>query len=110
LNHLERDGGLVWTKLTIEDRKKAGYSGRDDADLINVLSAIKDASIAIIFIEQPGGSVKVSWRAQPGFDVARLALRFGGGGHIAAAGAELKGTLDEVMPRVLQDTHGLLVY
>jgi len=110
LSHIERNGGLVWTKLTIEDRKKAGYSGRDDADLINVLSAIKDASIAIIFVEQPGGSVKVSWRAQPGFDVAGLALRFGGGGHIAAAGAELKGTLDEVMPRVLKDTHGLLVY
>ena len=109
LSQLEREGAIVWTKLTIEDRKKAGYSGRDDADLINVLSAIKDASIAIIFVEQPSGNVKVSWRAKPGLDVARLAMRFGGGGHAAAAGAELHGTLDEVMSRVLHETHGLLV-
>jgi bifunctional oligoribonuclease and PAP phosphatase NrnA len=109
LSQLERDGPIVWTKLTIEDRKNAGYKGRDDADLINVLTAIKDAAIAVIFVEQPGGSVKVSWRAQPGFDVARLALRFGGGGHVAAAGAELNGTMDEVMSRVLHETYGLLV-
>ena len=55
--------------------------------------AIKDASIAVVFVEQPSGSVKVSWRAQPGLDVAQLALRFGGGGHAAAAGAELPGTI-----------------
>jgi phosphoesterase RecJ-like protein len=109
LSQIERDGAIVWTKLTIEDRKKAGYPGRDDADLINVMSAIKDTSIAIIFVEQPSGSVKVSWRSQPGFDVARLALRFGGGGHAAAAGAELEGTLDEVMSRILPATQGLLV-
>jgi phosphoesterase RecJ-like protein len=109
LSQLERDGAIVWTKLTIEDRKRAGYSGRDDADLINVLSAIKDASIAIIFVEQSSGNVKVSWRAQPGVNVAQLALQFGGGGHAAAAGAELHGTIDEVMSRVLQETHDLLV-
>jgi phosphoesterase RecJ-like protein len=109
LSHLEREGSIVWTKLTAEDRKQAGYSGRDDADLINVLSAIKDASIAVVFVEQPSGSVKISWRAQPGLDVAQLALRFGGGGHAAAAGAELRGTLDEVMAKVLHETHSLLV-
>jgi phosphoesterase RecJ-like protein len=109
LSHLEREGAIVWTKLTAEDRKKVGYSGRDDADLINVLSAIKDASIVVVFVEQPNGSIKVSWRAQPGLDVAQLALRFGGGGHAAAAGAELPGTLDEVMSQVLYETHSLLV-
>jgi len=109
LSQIERQGPIVWTKLTIQDRQQAGYSGRDDADLINVLSSIKDASIAIIFVEQSSSKVKVSWRAQPGLDVARLAMQFGGGGHAAAAGAELEGDIEEVMSRVLNQTQGLLV-
>lgn len=109
LSQLSRQGPIVWTQLTIQDRHRVGYSGRDDADLINVLSSIKDASIAIVFVEQPGGSVKVSWRSQSGLDVARLAMRYGGGGHAAAAGAELQGEMDEVMSRIITETQHLLV-
>jgi phosphoesterase RecJ-like protein len=101
---LERQEGVVWTRLTLEDRKKAGYGGKDDADLITVLSSIQDAAITLIFVEQPGGKVKVSWRSQPGYDVAQLALRFGGGGHSAAAGAELPGDLNRVQSDVLGAT------
>ncbi len=109
LKQMEREGPIVWTTLTMADRYAAGYSGRDDADLISVLSTVQDAAIALIFVEQPNGSVKVSWRAQPGFDVARVAMQFGGGGHPAAAGAEVPGKLDEVFQRVLKETQELLV-
>jgi phosphoesterase RecJ-like protein len=108
LQQIQRDDGLVWTTLTIEDRKSAGYGGRDDADLINVLSTIQDAKIALIFVEQQNGSVKVSWRGQPGIDVSVIALRFGGGGHAAAAGAEIQGGVEEVRSMVLQATKSLL--
>lgn len=108
LNLLEREGRLVWTTLTLADRKSAGYSGRDDADLINIISSIEGADIAIIFVEQPNGRVKVSWRAKAGFDVSRVALDFGGGGHPAASGAELWGNLEEVRLNVLQLTRLLL--
>jgi hypothetical protein len=48
---LERDGQIVWTTLSMADRKESGYPGRDDADLINELSAISDAAISIVFVE-----------------------------------------------------------
>jgi phosphoesterase RecJ-like protein len=108
LERIQRDGGLVWTTLTMDDRKSVGYGGRDDADLINVLSSICDARIALIFVEQQNDSVKVSWRGQPGVDVSEVALRFGGGGHPAAAGAEIKGSMEDVRSRVLQATRSLL--
>jgi phosphoesterase RecJ-like protein len=108
LRDLEREGPVVWTTLTMEDRKAAGYRGRDDADLINVLSSIQDARIALILVEQPNGIVKVSWRGQPGVDVSKIALSFGGGGHPAAAGAEVQGNLEEVRSKVLQATKELL--
>lgn len=108
LTKLQRDGSMVWTTLTMEDRKAAGYSGRDDADLINILSSIESAEVAMIFVEQPNDHVKVSWRAQPGFDVSPIALSFGGGGHPAASGADIPGEMEEVQANVLRATRALL--
>jgi phosphoesterase RecJ-like protein len=108
LNQLEREGRLIWTTLTIADRTASNYPGQDDADLANILSAIDGADIALIFMEQPDGRVKVSWRAQSGFDVSQIAMSFGGGGHPAAAGVELDGNLQQVQASVLAATRPLL--
>lgn len=99
---------LVWTSLSLEDRKKAEYTGRDDADLINLLASIKETDISLVFVEQTNGTVKVSWRARPGFDVSKTALEFGGGGHKPAAGAEIKGDLERVQEEVLMATRQAL--
>jgi phosphoesterase RecJ-like protein len=107
LSNLQREGKIVWTTLTLADRKKAEYPGSDDADLINMLSFLSETEVALIFTEQPGKKVKVSWRAQSDKDVSQVALRFGGGGHKAAAGAEVSGSLDEVQQRVLEATRNL---
>src|SRR5215212_8273394 len=40
LTRLEQKNGIVWATLTLNDRRLAGYSGSDDADLINMISAI----------------------------------------------------------------------
>jgi bifunctional oligoribonuclease and PAP phosphatase NrnA len=108
LTKLERNGRLLWTTLTLDDRKAARYPGRDDADLINILSTVEGADITMIFVEQPNGRVKISWRAQPGFDVSKIAVSLGGGGHAAAAGAEIQGSLPEVQATILELTRPLL--
>ncbi len=108
LSKLKREKDIVWTMLLEEDRNRAGYTGLDDADLVNLLSTIKGARIAVILIEQPGGKVKVSWRSQDGIDVTSLAEQFGGGGHEPAAGAMVKGDLEQVKSSVLDATHKLL--
>jgi bifunctional oligoribonuclease and PAP phosphatase NrnA len=109
LSSIQRANGMVWATLKLEDRKSSGYTTNDDADLINHLSAIDDSSVALIFVEQHHGKVKVSWRAQkPGMDVARVAQQFGGGGHQAASGAELAGEITEVQEKVLALTKQML--
>ena len=50
----------------------------------------------------------MSWRAKPGFDVSRIAESFGGGGHRAAAGATVSGSLEDVKKRVLTATQAVL--
>ena len=104
LSRLIRENGLVWTTITLEDRKKAGYAGRDDADLTNVLSAIEGSDVSIVFNEQNSGKVKVSWRSNAPYDVTQIAKQFGGGGHPQASGAEFEGTLEEVEMKVLSKT------
>jgi phosphoesterase RecJ-like protein len=108
LSKLDRDGSIVWTTLSMQDRNAVDYGGRDDADLINLLSSIESADVALIFVEQPNGNTKVSWRAKPGFDVSSIALRFGGGGHPAASGAEIPGSIEEVSRQVLSETRKLV--
>lgn len=101
LQNLHRNDRMVWASLKMEDRRAVGYSGRDDADLINILSTVRDCDIALIFVEQTNNKVKVSWRARSDFDVSQIAVVFGGGGHPAASGAEIPGTLQEVQLSVL---------
>lgn len=108
LSQLKKEDRIVWTSLSIADRKAAGYLGRDDADLVNLLTTINDVDLVLIFIEQDNGRVKVSWRSRPGFDVSKIAQSFGGGGHISAAGAEVDGRIDEVQDRVLKVTRKLI--
>ncbi len=104
LSRLGRDGGIVWTSLTLADRAAAGYPGRDDADLVNILSSIDGHEAALMFIEQDDGKIKISWRVVAGLDVTPLAISYGGGGHPAASGAQVAGALDEVMEEVLKRT------
>ncbi len=108
ITNIQREDRLIWTTLTLKDRKAASYNGNDDADFINILSGVQDYDIALIFIEQTGKRVKVSWRAKPGWNVSQIALQFGGGGHPAAAGAELSGKLEDVQSLVLSATQLLL--
>lgn len=109
LSHLEQKHGIVWATLTVQDRKNSGYGGNDDADLINMVSAIEGNKVGMIFVEQNDHQVKVSWRAlEPGIDVSKVAQHFNGGGHAAAAGADIPGALTEVQPLVLKTTQEML--
>ena len=109
LSGLEQKNGIVWATLTLADRKRVGYGGNDDADLINIISAIQGNKVGMIFVEQSDNRVKVSWRAlNPSIDVSKVAKHFEGGGHAAAAGADIPGELNEIQPLVLRTTREML--
>jgi bifunctional oligoribonuclease and PAP phosphatase NrnA len=109
LSNLESKHGIVWGTLTLKDRKASGYGGNDDADLINLISAIDGHKVGMVFVEQADNHVKISWRAlENGIDVSPIAKHFNGGGHAAAAGADIEGSLSEIRKDVLKVTRELL--
>ena len=109
LSTLQQKDRLIWATLREADRLQVGYNNLDDADLTDILSTISDTDISVLFIEHSPDLVKVSWRSRPGWDVSNIAAQFGGGGHAAAAGAEIPGTLEDVQAAVLDATEKLLL-
>lgn len=108
LSSLKTLDGIAYASLLLSDRDASGYGGNDDADLINVISSITDHVVGMIFVEQ-SDSVKISWRAlQNGIDVSEIAKYFNGGGHKAAAGADIFGKMEEIQPLVLTKTREML--
>lgn len=109
LSSLKSEDSIVYGTLRLSDRRETGYGGNDDADLINIISTITDHVVGMIFVEQTDGTVKISWRAlQSGINVSPIAKSFGGGGHAAAAGADIPGSLEDIQPRVLAATREML--
>ncbi len=108
LARLKLEQRLVWTTITLADKAQVGFHGQGDGDLVNLLTSVREADVALILTERPDGRVKVSWRAVPGINVAQIAAAFGGGGHVAAAGAELPGPLAEAEAQVLAVTRAAL--
>ncbi|NMC47359.1 MAG: bifunctional oligoribonuclease/PAP phosphatase NrnA [Chloroflexi bacterium] len=108
LSKLQKEENIIYTVITCEDREKSGYAGRDDADLTNFLSSIQDAEISILFNQQGENACKVSWRSRSEVNVATIAAQFGGGGHPAAAGAEIGLSLQKTQQDVLRATKNYL--
>jgi phosphoesterase RecJ-like protein len=79
-----------------------GALPEDNEGLIDHVRAIDTVIVAAFFEELPEGRVRVSLRSKsPKVDVAKITGLFGGGGHTLAAGARVKGTLNEVQEKVL---------
>ena len=101
LASLQISNHVAWASISLAMRHTAGYVGNGDAGLVSFLISAEDADIAAVFVEREGDRVEVGLRALPGFDVAQVALGFGGGGHALAAGCTISGSLEEVQTQVL---------
>lgn len=98
----EFDTRLVHTFIKAEDFAKTGAVPTDTEDLINLTLAIQGTQFAVIFVEQLSGGYKLSFRSRCALDCSKISEKFGGGGHKAAAGAFLDGSLEEVQDKVLK--------
>jgi phosphoesterase RecJ-like protein len=92
------DGALAW--LVIDRAQAESPDLPEGEEFVNYPRSLRTAKVAVLFRELPG-SVKVSLRAKGEVNVARIAGRFGGGGHPNAAGLILPGGLAEAKAVVL---------
>ena len=68
--------------------------------LIDMIRVIEGTELAVVLKEKEKGSCRVSIRSK-GLDVTKIAVRFGGGGHIRAAGCAIKKPFGEAKKEII---------
>ncbi len=104
LNTLERSSDGLVANWTMRDQVRTDLDLRpeDSEGLIDIIRGIRGTLVAVFFEELPEGKVRVSMRSKDHrFDVCKVALEFGGGGHALAAGIRMPGPIEEAKARVL---------
>ena len=97
------DGKLAWFSLSQAAALALGVIPEDNEGLIDHLRATRGVIAAIFFEELPDGKVRVSMRSKnEAVDVCAICTQFGGGGHVLAAGARVRGTLPEVEKKIVE--------
>ena len=91
---LSADGKLNLCAIPLDALKDCGAAKEDCEGLIDWLRDIDTVEAACV-LRESDGCVRVSMRSKRYCDVAAIAKRFGGGGHVAAAGCTLEMPLDE---------------
>jgi phosphoesterase RecJ-like protein len=106
LGELEVDpeGLLAWMTVPTEAFQGLGASSDDLEGLANYPREVQGVEVGLLFRETAKGGTKVSFRANGEVDVNALARRFGGGGHVKAAGAMVERPLVQVREEVVAAT------
>jgi phosphoesterase RecJ-like protein len=78
---------------------------KDDTDgLVNMVRKLKTVEVAVMLREEENGDIKISLRSKNYVDVSKIAIKYGGGGHIRASGATIKNkTFKEIKEMLIND-------
>ena len=97
---LHLDGRMIASVLTAEDRSRFCAGTKDLDGIIDQLHVTDGVEVSVLLYELEPGLWKASMRAHGDTDVAQIAARFGGGGHIKAAGFESRLPAREIIERI----------
>ncbi len=94
-------GGVAWMTVPTDAVRELEPSPDDLEGLVDVPRGVEGAEVGLLFRQTTTGEVKVSLRSNGPVDVNALARRFGGGGHIKASGAMVKGPMQRAVEEVV---------
>jgi bifunctional oligoribonuclease and PAP phosphatase NrnA len=108
LSHIETffSDSVAFASISRAEIDLLGITEDDMAgiDVANLLKTVVGWNLGVSLIEVEQNKVKISFRTRDNriFDVSKVALLVGGGGHAGAAGAQIIGTLDEAKEKVIE--------
>ena len=101
LVNMQREGTIAWSWATLGDLERLQAMAEDCDGVVNYLVGIAGVEAAFFVVELPTpGEYRLSLRSKNQLDVALVAESFGGGGHRAASGCLMRGSLESVIDRV----------
>ena len=90
-------GSIATMKLRLGDFAETGARQDETENLVNEPMRMGCVEVSMLLVQTPddgGRCIRVSLRSRGGVDVAAVARRFGGGGHVQAAGLRADEDID----------------
>lgn len=94
---------IALMELLIDNLEGIGLQDIDTTDFINFARDIRNVEAAAFIKQISSNEYKVSMRSKNKIDVRAVCEKYGGGGHVRAAGCSMEGTLKSVKDRVLME-------
>ena len=91
------DGKCIFSVVTRRVLDFYNATTEDLDGIIDEMRVTKGVEVAILMHEQDEQKFKVSMRSNGNVDVSQIAMFFGGGGHVKAAGCTMSGTYRDVI-------------
>jgi len=105
---LAGDGQIAYSTLTLDEIRAAGCTPADIDEQVSIPRSLSGIRIAMLLSEMEPGLVRINLRGEDGTPVLPLAEALGGGGHTCAAGVRVRGTMNQVRQRILNETRRYL--
>lgn len=104
LSTLKRDetGRIAWISTSADAVAEAGASEEDLDGIVNYPLAVGEVEVVAFFKETEPGVYRTSLRSKGQVNVARVAEKFGGGGHKNASGCTIKGDLSQIEQQIVE--------
>ncbi len=102
-SELYLDGQMIATVITRAEMDRYQVMPRHLEGIVSQMRNTKGVEAAVFLYENEEGSWKLSLRSNGKVNVAEIAVRHGGGGHVRAAGATMEGEAQEVIQAVLEE-------
>ena len=100
--HLYHDGTVAVAPISLELIAQAGATSEDTDDIAAFLGQLKGVLHTATIREHEGGECRVSVRTKADeLNATKVCARLGGGGHKAASGCTIKGTVAEAERAIL---------
>ncbi len=101
-------GRIGLMTVSLDMFRKSGADFRESERFVDYPRSVRGVQIAALVRETAQDYFKFSLRSNTDFNVAELAVLFGGGGHNKAAAFESRGPLDEILKAFLNKAERLL--
>ncbi len=94
------DGACIASYVTMADMAEFEVLPKHLDGIVSQLRVTKDVELALFLYELEPGRFKLSMRSNDKVNVADIAVTFGGGGHVRAAGADMEGTAEDIIGKI----------
>lgn len=102
-SRLYQDGAVVATAISQEEMNRFQVLPKHLDGIVSQLRVTKGVEAAIFLYENEDGTWKVSMRSNGKVNVADIAMKFKGGGHVRAAGATMEGVPEDIFGRLCKE-------